>query len=252
MKPIVLMYHDVFVNNSNESGFNTLGALHYKIKSEKFESHLKTISQYCLSKGIDKNKIIFTFDDGGISFYSVIAPILEKYGWRACFFISTSYIGTEGFLDEQHIKDLRLRGHMIGSHSNHHKILTKLSVEEVIEELRTSVSTLSTILNEHVTLISIPNGCYNQKILDIALENGFNTIFTSQPTTRIKQLSNAKVIGRYAIVHNTKEKDIIRLLSSPLFRYIVELKYLILQFLKIVFGSNYFKVKLILRRYLFR
>lgn len=153
MSKITLMYHDVYVKDIKESGFNTHGAIHYKISKKTFEEHLRAISHFCELKQINKNDIVFTFDDGGVSFFTIIAPILEKYGWKGYFFISTNYIGTDGFLTIDQIKDLSRRGHIIGSHSHQHKVLTEFSLNDVENELCTSVKILSDILGKPIDSI---------------------------------------------------------------------------------------------------
>lgn len=249
MKQITLMYHDVYSKHVEESGFNTPGAIHYKISEDTFIKHIKAISNYCTHNGINKDDIVFTFDDGGISFYTIIAPILEKYGWRGYFFISTKYIGTEGFLNVEQIKELSRRGHIIGSHSHHHRILTEFPNNEVENELNTSAKILSDILGKSIDTISIPNGEYCKEILNIAYKNGLQTIYTSNPTTLIKRIENIKLVGRYAIIYNTKAEDVIRILSSSVHRFRMKFKYQILQVVKQLLGTYYSKIKMGIRKY---
>ena len=252
MRPIVLMYHDVYEVSSTESGFDTPGARHYKIDKTTFVEHVRTISQYCEANGLSKEDIIFTFDDGGVSFYTIIAPILEEYGWRGVFFISTKYVGTEGFMTSFQIADLHQRGHIIGSHSHHHRVLTEFSLEEVKMEIGQSVSLLSEIIGEHITTISIPNGCYSRAILDIALKDGLKTIYTSKPTTKKESYKDASVIGRYSITYNTTADDILKILTQPSLRKKMELKYNVLQLVKGILGKNYSRLKMQIRKYLIK
>lgn len=252
MEAITLMYHDVYEHESMESGFNTLGARHYKISIENFVEHVKAITEYCNTEGHTKEDVVFTFDDGGISFYTIIAPILEEYGWRGVFFISTKFIGAEGFMTSAQIADLHQRGHVIGSHSHHHYILTEMSLEEVGSELKQSADILSAILGERISTISIPNGCYSDEILDFVVDEGLTTIYTSEPTTKKKTYKRANLIGRYAIAYNTTATDVIRVIKQPSLRARMELKYNILQLVKRVLGSNYSKLKMKVRKYLIK
>lgn len=246
------MYHDVYEKHTTESGFNTPGAIHYKISKDTFIDHLDAISSYCISAGIDKNSVVFTFDDGGASFYTIIAPALEKYGWKGYFFISTKHIGTEGFLSIDQIKELRARGHVIGSHSHHHRVLTEMPLEEVGRELKQSADTLSDILEERIPTISIPNGCYSKGILNRAIDEGFTVIYTSKPTTKEQAYKHANLIGRYAIAYNTTATDVTRVIKQPSLRARMEIKYNILQLVKRVLGSNYSKLKMKVRKYLIK
>ena len=252
MRPIVLMYHDVYEVSSAESGFDTPGAKHYKIDKTTFVEHVKAITQYCEANGLRKENILFTFDDGGLSFYTIIAPILEEYGWRGVFFISTQYLGTEGFMTSSQIADLHQRGHIIGSHSHHHRVLTEFSLEEVKMEIGQSVSILSEMLGERISTISIPNGCYSNEILDLVVDEGVTTIYTSKPTTKEQTYKRANLIGRYAISYNTTATDVMHIIKQPSLRARMEMKYNILQLLKRVLGSNYSKLKIWIRTHLIK
>ena len=72
------------------------------------------------AKVLQGKDVLFTFDDGGVSFVTKAAPILEKYGHKGVFFVSTKYIGTPGVLSAGQVKELELRGHVVGTHSHSH------------------------------------------------------------------------------------------------------------------------------------
>ena len=243
MKKIVLMYHDVYEKSPAESGFNSPGANHYKISKNVFTEHVKTISQYCESKGLDKKNIVFTFDDGGVSFYTIIAPILEEYGWRGIFFISTKFVGTNAFLNQKQIVDLSKRGHIIGAHSHCHKVLTDISLEEVKYELTTNKVCLESILERPIETISIPNGSYSNDILKITIDTGFNPIYTSKPTTQIETFLGKDLIGRYAIMHDTTANDVIKIISSVVLRNWMRYRYEILKLAKQALGAYYYRIR---------
>src|SRR2546423_2779141 len=111
MSRIALLYHDVIDGqNFQSSGFPSAGARVYKLAREEFSRHLNAIA------GANPDTLL-TFDDGGVSFYETIAPALEERGWRGYFFVATDWIGSRGFLTARQIRDLRSRGHGIGTHS---------------------------------------------------------------------------------------------------------------------------------------
>jgi peptidoglycan/xylan/chitin deacetylase (PgdA/CDA1 family) len=109
-----------------------------------------------------KPLLLFTFDDGRDSNYSVAAPLLESFGGRGVFFIVPAFAecaGPEQALafyrarinpnskpgNEQtedwkpitpaHVEDLALRGHAIGNHTLTHQRLVGLSPETLEREI---------------------------------------------------------------------------------------------------------------------
>jgi len=160
-KLVFLMYHDVFDSSFSESGFQNVSAIKYKISRHSFEEQIKEIATYCNSRSISSNDVFFTFDDGGKSFFTFIGPILEKFGFRGYFFISTMFIGQPGFLTDQEIVELDRRGHFIGVHSHSHPPnISSLGFDQIKYEWQQSLLILNKILNKNVRYASIPGGFF--------------------------------------------------------------------------------------------
>lgn len=240
---INLMYHDVYKGDTQESGFIRERDLPYKIKEDIFESQVRAISDYCHSANLPKDSVVFTFDDGGKSFHSVIAPILEKYGYKGLFFISTKYIGTDTFLNEDEIRDLHARGHIIGSHAHTHAHLYTLSDVEVEDEWKQSVEILSGIIGEPVKYASIPNGDKSKRVLEYARKYGIEKIYTSEPITKVSDFKGMEVIGRYVLLAENPNDYVLSIVSSPKTRFVLSCKRSILNVVKAILGSNYVKLK---------
>jgi peptidoglycan/xylan/chitin deacetylase (PgdA/CDA1 family) len=80
--------------------------------------------------------VILNFDDGRLSQYTNALPILDKYGFKATFYVVCNYIGKkEGYMDWTEIKTLQKEGHDIGSHSMNHVRLEQLSKKNVEYEV---------------------------------------------------------------------------------------------------------------------
>ena len=232
---VVLMYHDIVTKTDKSSGFQNESAFQYKVEVYAFEEQVKALH------GMD---VVFTFDDGGESFLTKAAPILEKYGFKGVFFISTKYIGTSGFLTVDQVKELAGRGHVIGSHSHTHpEIFTKLSEGEIHEEWRRSYEILKDILGKKDLPMSIPNGYASKTIMEEAIMCGFTDIYTSQPTTKTKLFQKHKVIGRYVVQDNMTTNDVLRIVNSKGYRLKMYLKWHLLNIVKGVLGESYDKLK---------
>ncbi len=232
---VVLMYHDIVTADDKSGGFQNKNAFQYKVEETAFKDQVKTM------QGKD---VVFTFDDGGLSFLTKAAPILEKYGFKGMFFISTKYIGTPGFLTKDQVNELAERGHVVGSHSHTHpEIFTKLSKEEIHEEWRKSFEILKDILGEKDLPMSIPNGYASKTIMAEAIKCGFTNIYTSQPTTKTKLFQKHNVIGRYVVHDNMTTEDVLRIVNSKGFRLKMALKWHLLNVVKGVLGESYDAVK---------
>lgn len=243
---ICLMYHDVYVTSVAESGIQTRGAEKYKISKKEFTKQIQAISEYYELKNISKNRVLITFDDGGSSFYSLIAPILKMYDFKGFFFITTSFIGKKGFLTSEEIISLHSWGNFIGTHSNTHPgMLTSLPFQELEEEWLRSINILESILQSKILHASIPGGSYSTEMADILIANGIKYIFTSKPTKKIQYLyNNCEVIGRFAILNTMTVKEVMNLFKPiSLMRFKQFMKWNLLGLIKTAFGQNYLKVR---------
>jgi peptidoglycan/xylan/chitin deacetylase (PgdA/CDA1 family) len=78
---------------------------------------------------------IITFDDGMLSQYTFAKPILDKYNFKATFYIICNSVDKENRMNWNNIQTLEEEGHEIGSHSMNHKKLSTLSDEEMRYEI---------------------------------------------------------------------------------------------------------------------
>ena len=210
MRALAIMYHDVVENGDFESsGFPGEGANVYKLPRQDFERHLEairaavpegTVTTISPPQHTIAPEVFLTFDDGGVSFASPIADLLESRGWRGHFFITTDRIGQPGFLNAAQIRDLFLRGHVIGSHSHTHPTrMAALRRAEMDDEWRRSLGILSSILRVEVKLASVPGGYYSRQVGESAAAAGIDALFTSEPTMKVGIGTGCLVIGRYVI-----------------------------------------------------
>lgn len=244
MKQIVLMYHDIYHDNTAESGFQNATALKYKVSAENFEQQVAVIGEYLRKNNLSASHVEFTFDDGGVSFLTVAAPILEKYGFRGTFFISTEYIGTEKFLDADQVRELARRGHRIGSHSHSHpERMSSMSQNEINEEWNVSNHILNGILGTTPSVASIPNGYKSRNVIMAMVISGITEIHTSTPTTSVKAFRDAIVKGRFAITCDDTPQSVITLISSPITRFRKETRQKLLDFTKAILGDAYLSIR---------
>jgi peptidoglycan/xylan/chitin deacetylase (PgdA/CDA1 family) len=128
--------------------------------------------------------IIVTFDDGYASNHSVAVPILDRYGFRATFFIVSGYIGAtnrwdpeerqETLLSREQILEMHADGFEFQSHTRTHPRLPTLSPTVARDELAGSRSDLENLVQAPVMAVAYPWGEYSDDTVAIAREAGYN------------------------------------------------------------------------------
>ena len=240
MFKIVLMYHDVYSISPTESGFQSEVSKTYKVDSNNFQQHLEIV------KGKD---VLFTFDDGGVSFYNVIAPMLERYNRRGLFFVSTQFIDQPGFLSSEQIRDLFNRGHIIGSHTHTHpKNMSCLNSDDIKNEWSTSKKILENILGAPIEFASVPNGRVSAKVYNELSNAKFKGVYTSEPTTNDRLFNTMFISGRYVITSSTSHKTLNYIITNSIFRKMLFCKWSVLRVVKKVLGGQYYKLRQLLAK----
>lgn len=222
-KALALMYHDVVPADCfSQSGFNTIGADHYKLTLELFEAHLNAIAVAIKDKPAlvtgDRwqDVFFFTMDDGGSSSLHV-ADQLERRGWRGHFFITTDYIGTSGFLNMAELRDLAARGHCVGSHTCSHPMpMWDCTPEQMFAEWDASRQKLEGMIGQAVLCGSVPGGAYSLPIAAAAAKAGYKALFNSEPTSTLHCVDGCRVLGRFGIFRTTPAAEAAKLAIGDL------------------------------------
>jgi peptidoglycan/xylan/chitin deacetylase (PgdA/CDA1 family) len=200
MQPVSLLFHDVFVSDRSESGFNSPAADRYKLSVREFEAQLGAMGAIgAMGAGVLGGARL-TFDDGGVSFYTVVAERLEARGLYAYCFVTTDYIGIPGFLSAAQIRELDARGHVIGTHSASHP--TRFSVldrEDMLREWIVSRRKLEDVLGHAVTTGSVPGGYFSREVGESASESGLSLLFNSEPVRGARAIDGCAIAGRFTI-----------------------------------------------------
>jgi peptidoglycan/xylan/chitin deacetylase (PgdA/CDA1 family) len=232
---ITLLFHDVYRESPDESGFPSEAAHRYKLSSTAFDAQLAGIEAARRDLPLVSNELplgiprvgrrsstpaavpsyLITFDDGGESFYTLAADRLEHQGWRGHCFVTTDMIGRHGFLTPSQIQELDRRGHIIGSHSaSHPRRCSALSLDDMRGEWKRSRNVLEDILGRPVDVASVPGGFFSRTVAAAAHEAGIRVLFTSEPVTSISMLDDCLILGRFTIRRGDPGDTAQRLVAS--------------------------------------
>jgi peptidoglycan/xylan/chitin deacetylase (PgdA/CDA1 family) len=203
-----LLYHDIATPERRDAtGFPGPLAAPYKLTPEAFAAHLDELARAGAGIGLVEPgpgpQAALTFDDGGASALETAAA-LEQRGWRGHFFVTTGRVGTPGFLDAEGVRQLRARGHVVGSHSHTHPTyMGRLADDELLAEWTTSRELLSDILGDPPSMASVPGGFLSRGVIEQAAKAGYGLLMTSEPSARLRRHGNMAVLGRFGIWAST-------------------------------------------------
>lgn len=182
----ILMYHAV----GDEEGADWPASL--IMKPWLFESHLQYLTEqgytivsveqlaHRLEQGASVDKYVaLSFDDGYKNNYSVVLPLLQKYGAKGSFFVINREMGDELHMNEQEIKALIDAGMELGSHTYSHNPLAKIEEKYLVWELDTSRYWLKKKFDGYIVrTLAYPNGSYNSTVAGAAKKYGFYRALT--------------------------------------------------------------------------
>lgn len=178
--PLALMFHEVFPHQAPDyltrSG-RYPGNREWAVSDLVFQELLTTLRELGLESS---EKVLLTFDDGGLSAFEYAAPLLEQHGFRGLFFVCSALIGTKGYMNEAQLRALHQRGHTIGSHSATHAILTTLSDADLKRELEESRDWITQTLGQSCEAFAIPGGFSDRRVKRAIVKAGYRTVFTSR------------------------------------------------------------------------
>jgi peptidoglycan/xylan/chitin deacetylase (PgdA/CDA1 family) len=152
--------------------------------------------------------VTLTFDDGYLSFYDIVFPILKEKSLPATVFIPFLYIGKTNSWDYGHffrkvshlnrdqIVEIAHSGITIGSHGLSHIDLSSLTSRLLRLELDRSKKGLENLTGKPVDYISYPFGRFDNKTEFAAIESGYLRGFS---LSHLKKSRSGFSVPRYAI-----------------------------------------------------
>lgn len=131
---------------------------------------------------LPKKPIMLTFDDTDLDQFTTAAPIMDKYGFKAVYFIMTVTIGKKGkfvhYMSSEQIKQLSDQGNVIGSHTYDHKNFKKYQGKDWEEQLDKPTKRLEEITGKKITEFAYPFGLWNAEGIPELKKRGFRMAFS--------------------------------------------------------------------------
>jgi len=160
----ILLYHRIAIPASPSS---------YYVSPEEFRMQMQALKSWgytsipvsllveAIQTGakLPERPVIITFDDGDATVYSQAYPIMREYGFSGVNYLVVNYVGTDGYMTVDHLKELAAAGWETGSHSMTHRDLTLSKNPEW--EVQQSKIELKKLLGVHIGTFAYPFGQMN-------------------------------------------------------------------------------------------
>ncbi|MBN8192954.1 polysaccharide deacetylase family protein [Bacillus sp. NTK074B] len=120
--------------------------------------------------------VALTFDDGPDPDVTPrILKVLKDHNAPATFFM----LGSQAEKYPNVAKDVAGAGHEIGNHSDHHKDLTKIGEEQMVQEVRASSQKIMIATGQLPTVLRPPYGAINKEVEKLAHDNRSSLVLWS-------------------------------------------------------------------------
>ena len=159
----ILLYHHVAISPIESQ---------YYIHPENFALQMKALDEWgftpiplsLLVKAINEGAelppkpVVISFDDGRLDIYENAFPIMQIYDFPGVFYIISGGLGDEGLVGVDELQEMAAAGWEIGSHSNSHADLSKITEAASYREVVSSRYLLEEALGFPVTSFAYPFG----------------------------------------------------------------------------------------------
>lgn len=165
-----------------------------------------------------RREIALTFDDGPYPFYTpLLLHILNRSGVHATFFI----VGRSAQEFPQLVERIVASGDEIGNHTFNHYKLTQLTDDQIAYQIAADDHLLEQFTGgRRLTLFRPPHGRYDRRVVSIAHELGYRTIFwndspqdtkTIAPEVEVKRVLDGATPGGIVLMHSGQYRTIVAL-----------------------------------------
>ena len=119
--------------------------------------------------------VSLTFDDSMKEHYTIVAPELEKRGFRGTFWMVGAWMPAVAEADTTHFtwaeaKEMSDRGHEMSNHTWSHPYMTMLSDEDLLNEIKKNDEAILVNIGKPSTTFCFPYNAFNEKVIAAAME----------------------------------------------------------------------------------
>lgn len=129
------------------------------------------------NKPLPSKPILISFDDNTESQFVQAVPVLNRYGYKAVFFVMTVSLNKAGYMSQKQLQQLQQQGHLIAAHTWDHKNVQHFSAEDWHIQLDLPFKTLQNITGKPVSYFAYPYGSWNATAVQELQKRGIKLAF---------------------------------------------------------------------------
>lgn len=214
----ILLYHHISVS--------PIGSRYY-VPPDKFETEIKLLHDWGYSPitttllidsivngaSLPPRPVIISFDDANEDNYTNAFPIMQKYGFTGVLYVPYDYLGTEGYLNVDQIKEMAAAGWEVGSHSLSHSInFPNMDSPALRSEIVDSRKKLTALLGLPILTFAYPFGDAPPSAVDYVHFAGYIAAMGATGFTADQGLGNLFVLQRCEIKGSDTARSMTRFL----------------------------------------
>jgi peptidoglycan/xylan/chitin deacetylase (PgdA/CDA1 family) len=121
--------------------------------------------------------ILLTFDDTDLDQFETAVPEMNKYGFKAVFFIMTVSLGRNHYMTRDQVRHLSDEGEVIGSHTWDHHNVKKYAGDDWSIQIDKPTRQLQEITGKSIRYFAYPFGLWNREAVPELKKRGFVAAF---------------------------------------------------------------------------
>jgi len=197
------------------------GEPRYTLSERAFRRHVQVLAGEA-PLGLDamlqgrggRRGVVITFDDGEATVHSEGLPVLRAAGLTATVYVTTGWIGQEGYLSASQLLALRDAGWTIGAHGVTHRYLSDLSDADLEREVREPIETLERLLGERPRHMSLPGGRVNRRVVAQVKRAGYASLALSRVGRNADPPADRFALARVTVLRDHDPAHVRRLVAG--------------------------------------
>lgn len=160
--------------------------------AKEYETERYALSNQVVRNASDEsNKIAFACNvDWGSEVIPQMLEIFEQEDINISFFVTGNWANKNPTL----LREMFLYDHEIGNHGYSHKLCSKISKDQVVQEITKTENAVNNLIGIKTTLFEPPSGDFNDVTLEVCNELGYTLVLWSIDTIDWREGSTAEII----------------------------------------------------------